>query len=1129
MLQRFAIVISIAVLAVSTAGAADTEVPPLMEQGFEKFDPETQIPDGWSYFGSLKTATVTEEHAYSGSYSLKVVDDDDKNAIGLRSPKIPVEAGDVCWVEWWYYGEKSNNQAMYIEFWTDEGGRPEPPARSYSCRGEGEWKKHIARYRAPEGTVAVSVHCNSYSTNTATGYFDDISFGTGAKAIYDRTLQPPVDVEHPCGMYRADDVKRAKRNIEKHEWARGVFNGIQHRADFWMDVPDEKLDYWIPDLTPFRVVDCPNCGAGWRRAWSNPDPDHIKCRSCGFTWPHPDYKETEADTYMDPVGDEQTISYYKGEPSTEHGAAQTERYRLSGRVRYHRAMKLGSAGSLGLMYALTGEKKYAEKFRKVMLRLAEVYPHYLAHDWNRVYEDYSNLQSGKLNGWKLTDAGIFRELATAWDLTYNSGVYNNDDISIIEERCFREFNRLMTATSPRGCCINDGPIAMAAGALTGLIVGDHDTIAWAIEPPDGFIGFLEDYFVRDGHWYEASPSYEGMAMGRLHITPEVLQGYSDPPSYDDEDRYDNLNLFTHPLMEKIMLAGAYSEMPDGNMPPTNDSTFGASYPATRAEINYNWYPTQRNKRIMAWAYGGKVTGGSEYALFRRDPDISFDGVEPLSLAKDSCIQPGVGWGILRTGETPTDAALFIDYGPHGSGHGHPDRLNVIYYDYGAEMVTDMGYLGWGHPIHPWMRTTLSHNEVIVNGEPQGRPPGELEAYSGDGNIRGIIASAPDVYETADVYRRNLIFVNHGIGRRYVVDCFHVRGGEDHQYAFHGNSESFVPPALDYDSFDATTLGEKATGYDWLEDAKRAETDDALSCQWSTDQHPELSARLHMMGAEDTEFIYGVAPGLRDRHNPFGERDLYKTLVRRPGPENHFLSVFEVATDDGGVESVRELQTNAEGARAVEVTCGDVTDIAIVADEAAADETVTIEEYPALRFTGRLGFVSLRDGDPVQLWMLAAEHLAYGGASITGEAEYAGAITAINQEDYTLTVDADIPAGKRWAGQQLIVRDRVTGAYEMQEISKRDGKTVVTMANEPIFELEVGDDFVIRPAASVARLEEGLWQFTGQAAQVQFVTEKLLADGRVITPANGTNHPDAVYVKAAGERWRQYPCSRTTSE
>ncbi|PIZ47713.1 MAG: hypothetical protein COY42_08025, partial [Armatimonadetes bacterium CG_4_10_14_0_8_um_filter_66_14] len=268
-------------------------------------------------------------------------------------------------------------------------------------------------------------------------------------------------------------------------------------------------------------------------------------------------------------------------------------------------------------------------------------------------------------------------------------------------------------------CVNDGPTAMAAGALTGLMLGDHNALAWAVEPPDGFLGFLEDYFLRNGHWYEASPSYEGMTLGSLYVTPEALRGYSDPPAYQKPDRYDNLDLFTHPLLKKILVASAYERMPDGCLPATNDSTFGATYPRTRAEQNYFWYPTERNLQLMAWAFGGEVGDeGGEYTLFRRDPELDFSNVRPLNPSGASVVRPDVGWAILRSGDSANDAdgrrpsaALMLDYGPFGSGHGHPDRLNLSYYDFGKELVTDLGYLSWGHPFHPWLRSTASHNQV----------------------------------------------------------------------------------------------------------------------------------------------------------------------------------------------------------------------------------------------------------------------------------------------------------------------------------------------------------------------------------------------------------------------------------
>ena len=1053
------------------------ESKPLFSEDFEKPDKTGRLPVGWRHFSKLRTVHLSRKHVHGGKHSLCVVDEDRKAAVGLRSPHIKVKPGQYCWVSWHYYGETGNNQSMYIEFWTADGKRPPNRGRSWPSSGRGKWVHLTRRTKVPPGAVTATVHANSYSTNVATGYFDDVEFGMGPKGSYDRKPRPPANVKHPCGLYKPADIERAKRNIERHDWAKSMLKRFKSRAGFWMKCPDDKLSYWIPDLTPFRVVDCPKCGAGWRFAWTGNDRQ-IKCRNCKFTWPHPDYPETKAHTFADPVEGEQKIPYYEGKPSTIYGSAKSPVYRLSGRLRYHRIGKLGTLGSLGQVYALTGEVVCAKQVRKVLLRLAEVYPRYVPHDWRRVFEDYSNLQSGKLSGWKLHDAHAFISLATAYDLTYNSGVYSDADKVKIEEGCFREFARLMTATSPRGCCINDGPTAMAAGALSGLMLGSHDVIAWAVKPPDGFVGFLEGYFLRDGHWYEASPSYEGMSLGRLHVAPEALRGYTDPPTYTKPDRFVNLDLFTHPLMKKILVVGAYERMPDRCLPATNDSTLGAKYPRGRAEVNCFWYPTERNRRLMAWAFGGKIDAtGSEYALFRRDPDLDFSNVKPLAPSSRSVVRPGAGWAILRTGDGPTDAALMLDYGPHGSGHGHPDRLNVVYYDYGKEMVTDLGYLAAGHPNHPWIRSTASHNHVIVDGKPQARLGGELEAFCGKGSVQAVIASAPKAYKgRARVYRRHLLFVSRGVGRRYVVDLFEVKGGLDHQYALHADGETFKPPGLAYANVAAKSLGDPDTGYRWLTEVKQAAAPEAFVCEWISDAKQRLGTRLHMMGKENTKLVYAKGRGLRNRRTPFAKRDMFKLYVRRPGPYNWFLSVIEVFKGKGGLSGVRalEVETGAGHASAVEVRSGEWVDIAIVADEAAAAAAgaaagaITLPAYPKLRFSGRMGFVGLRDSAPAQLWMLSGKLLAYGDVVLRGTPKYDGKILAVDQRRCTVTVDADIPTGTGWAGEQMLVKGYSDGAYVMESIEREGGKIVIHLADEPILAFEAGDRFTIVPSAVIAR-------------------------------------------------------------
>ncbi len=1056
--------------------------PPRFAEGFERPDPTGRLPLGWTHFSGVRTVELSTERVAVGRYSLKVIDEDPVNAVGLRSPHIAVPPNQTVWVSWQYYGEPGNSQSIYIEFWTADGKRPKPRAKSWFCRGTGSWVKGLGRVRPPPGTASITVHANSFSTNVATGYFDNIEFGVGPRSTYDRSPRPPARVRHPCGLYKPADIARAKRNVTLHPWARNVLDRFRSSSAFWLNCPDEKLAYWIPDLTPFRVVDCPKCGAGWRFAWTNLSYERIRCRKCDFIWPDPAYPEEDVQTFLDPLGKDQSIPYYKGDPSPVYGSAKSSVYRLSGRLRYHRIGRLGSLGSLGKVYALTGEREYAAKVRRVLLRLAEVYPRYLPHDWGRIYDHYGNLQSGKLSGWKLHDASVFIQLALAYDLTSNSDVYSTEDRVRIEEGCFREFLRLMTATSPKGQCINDGPTAMAAGALAGLLLADHRAIAWAIEPPDGFIGFLEKYFLRDGHWYEASPSYESMSLGRLYVTPEALRGYSDPPSYDGADRYDKLDLFTHPLLKKILVAASRVRMPDGHLPATNDSVLGAGYPRSRAEQNNHWYPSEGSLELTAWAFGGKdADSGDEYSLFRRDPDLDLSSIEPAAPSASSLVRPGAGWAILRSGDGRDDAALFLDYGPHGSGHGHPDRLNIIYYDFGRELVTDLGYLGAGHPLHPWIRSTASHNQVIVDGKPQGRKAGELLAFCGRGSVQAAIAAAPAVYPgLVDIYERSLLFVNRGPGRRYVIDRFVVRGGADHQYAFHADCEVFTAPGVTFEKMDKNALGEGSTGYKWLRTAEKANVADTFSCEWGDGSPSGLRTRLTVLGRPGSVLVHARAPGLRNRSDPFGDRDLQRIFVRRPGPENEFVSIIQGYQGRPLVEKASALSVRTDSGRAggVAVQRASGTDLALFADEAAAGAGVAVAEFPGLEFRGRLGFVGMEAGKVTHLWLLGGSTLIYGDLEIRGAAPVRGKIAAVHPREFSIAVDRAISPGRGWAGTYLTIDGKSDGAYRIDRVTNVKGGARIRLADEPILNIAEGDAFTLFPSISLRRLSEQVWHVTG---------------------------------------------------
>lgn len=1024
------------------------------------------LPEGWTQdFGEAGQVMVTDEHAHDGEHSLFITDPDDTAAVGLRSPKVAAQPDEVYFVEGWWLGEGGNSASLYLEFWNAEGNRINEGVFSFGCAGVGQWTKYTGAAIAPEGTVAATVLLYSWSGAVTTGYFDDVVLGKGIPVVYDRTPRPPAQVDHPVGLYRETDIERAKRNIERHEWARREFQNIINAAQWWMELPEDEIAEWIPEGTPFRVCNCPACGAHWGvDPWKFLGDGRAQCRRCGTIFPNEDFPETGVETHLNPLGEREQITYYED--------AEGNRYRISGLLRYGRILKLGSLGYLGRAYALTGDVAYAERVRLVLLRLAEVYPGYLAHDWYRIYRDYSNLQSGKLSGWKLHDANTLIELCLAYDLTVNSGVYSDEDRSIIEEGVFREGARLLTTTSPRGCCVNDGPFLMAAGGYIGKLLGEHDYVAWAIEPPHGFFGFIEENFWRDGHWEDGSPSYESMALAKFYVLPEILQGYSDPPEYQGDDRYDNLDMFSHPLMSKVLIAGEYVTAPDGYQPPINDSTWRARHSARHAEENYFWFPTPRNLAIMAHAYGGNASDtGGEYALFRRDPDIDFTGVTPLDLASDSLVRPGLGWAILRAGEGANKSMVVLDYGPV-RGHAHPDKLNYLFYAHQRELVTDLGYLGARHHFTPWLHSTAPHNEVLVDGDAQRKVSGELLSFVSGGFAGSIRAQAPNTYEQIDRYERTLVLMAPPAGPSYVVDCFRVGGGgERHVMSFHADGETFEC-ALPFENYEGEVITDKAGGR-WIRSCERARPQGSFTANWRIEPDNEYGARLTVL--DDPAVAYHLtAPGLRNRSTPWADRTLHLLMWEHPGPDSTFLSVVEAVHETPKLRSIESVSVSHPSAHGVKVERDGATDYIFFADPDAAAQTVTCAEPQGLRFSGRLVVVSVAEGAPWFAQLVDGTSLQLGEIDISCPGPMSGTIEAWDDDADTITTSAALPVGEALCGQQLMVKGRVDGAYEIAFVEHTDAGSVVHLADEPIMRVENGDTFTIPTVVEVAQLDDGTW-------------------------------------------------------
>ncbi|MDD5727795.1 MAG: heparinase II/III family protein [Victivallales bacterium] len=865
---------------------------------------------------------------------------------------------------------------------------------------------------------------------------------------------------HPYGFYKAADIARAKENIRKHKWTADVLGGFERGSRFWMNCPDDKLSFWIPDQGGWRS-NCPRCGTPGYTWKLSPEGDKLICKNCGLVFPdNPEFRENKSYTMKDPTGKLQTINYYEGKVQF-HNSSKTialgNKYYLQGVIRSKRLNKLRGLVCPAYVYALTGKLEYAEKVRKVLLRFAEVYPHYIPKFRCKPFESYeANFIAGKVADWKLIDSEFMIVLANAYDLTLNSGVYSKEDRKKIENGIFREYKKLISAYMTDGTR-NARPFHYAAAVLAGIILKDRELVALAVDEPSGYRAFIKKYFHKDGHWCENSPGYEQMALRPLNIVPEVLK---------DNIIFKDYDLSGDPLISKIFEAAAFVIMPNGALVPVNDSGFAARYPRVNAEANYFLNPTEENKKLLMAIGGANINeNGDFYSLFRRDPDFTpVKGSGNMAKWRESLVRPGPGWAILRTSASLKDAAVVLNYGTIDNSHSHHSVLNFIYYDFFKELVTDLGYLGATHSNESWLKSPLAHNNVIVNGSgPAPDACGQLETFSCGGKVKAIIASANNSYEATKLYRRQVMFVDKAPGKRYLIDFFAVDGGKDHQYTFHADGENFIPPQLDWKPQDPKQLGTPQAGYKWLRDCKSASSADILSCTWVSDPKSGIGTKIWMLPDGNAKLIYGEAPGLRNRRRLLDKVKLFPVIFQRPGPRNVFLNVIECFR---GVPAIRKIEalavkTTQGQVKALKIDSGDTLDLVLIADEKAYRAAVECPAFPQLKFKGRMGFISLKNNQAAYMWCLGGT-ISWGKQTV-GQGEISGKIIKVDHSAKTALADAVIPGSVNH--EYLMIPGKFDGVYKIMGIEKSgNGKTLIKFSPDEIVNIAGGDNFRIIPWA-----------------------------------------------------------------
>jgi len=481
----------------------------------------------------------------------------------------------------------------------------------------------------------------------------------------------------------SDGVTRLKERVTKQDWAKRWWGEQLREVDAGLE----------------RAVELPPRGGNWYHWYVCPDDgtplklgkqigkwqwEH-RCSLCGKIW-----------TGGDP-----------GNPSRDFDGCQIRQ------VHFDHAHAVRGCG---LAWQVTGDKRYQERARQILLAYAGKYLDYPLHR-NR---GGGGIGGGRVASQTLTEASWLVPMVQGADLIWAD--LNETDQNTIADKLLLPAARDVILPHKIGihniqCWKN------SAVGLVGFLLGDKKLIWEAIdEPQRGYRAQMEQGVTPDGSWYEGAWGYHFYTLRGTWPLTEAARNCG-------VDLYGSSiqSMFDAPI--RLM-------SPSGVLPAFNDSRQVSVRDQTWLyELAFARF---RNPTYLPYLAGH--TRGEMAVLY---------GVDALPQAADlppqrSADYREAGFAILSRGKGREATWLCLDYGPHGGGHGHPDKLGFVLFARGAELAVDPGTARYGTPLQrSWFRTTIAHNTLTVGESSQKSAAGHCLAFGSASGVDYLIADAGD--------------------------------------------------------------------------------------------------------------------------------------------------------------------------------------------------------------------------------------------------------------------------------------------------------------------------------------------------------------------------------------------------
>ncbi|PTX96649.1 heparinase II/III family protein [Opitutus sp. ER46] len=595
----------------------------------------------------------------------------------------------------------------------------------------------------------------------------------------------------------------------------------------------------------------------------------------------------------------------------------------------------------GLLYQVTRDAKYARFVRDLLERYAQLYPTLGAHPAGR------GQAPGRLFWQTLNEAVWLVHVSQAYDCIYDT--LSPDERARYETALLRPMARFLSEERMQEFdrIHNHGTWAATAVGMIGYALGDEELVQKALlgSKRDGQAGYfrqMDELFSPDGYYCEG-PYYARYALMPFILFAQVIEN-NDPGQQVFARRQQILRQAVYATLQQTSPQGAFLPFNDS----LKDKDIRSDEVVLAVDVVYSRYGRDPRLLSIAQRQGSVFLGGpglevaQALAANPTPPAFPFASVE----FKDGPDGRAGGVGLLRATPAADAALVLMKYSAFGMEHGHYDKLAVMYYDQGREIIPDYGaarFLNvdqkFGGRYLPennsFAKQTIAHNTVTVD---------ERSNYGGsfktaeEAHAERVFFSAQDpafqvmsaldrtAYPGVLMHRTVALVRDAKLPQPVVVDVFRLRASAAHRYDlpyYYAGQFLETNVALTPHVTSRPVLGAKH-GYQHLWVAAEGQATGPVRFTWMNQQRYYTLT----MAADATARVALVQVGANDPS--FNLRNENAVLLRQDGRGDHvFAAVLEPHGHWDGVrertyggrptiQEVRVLAASAEGT-AVRIT------------------------------------------------------------------------------------------------------------------------------------------------------------------------------------------------------------------